>query len=312
MSIITFKFEGMNLMTYDCAIIGGGPAGLNAALVLGRARRHVALLDNNQPRNGVTHASHGFITRDNVTPSEFRRLAYEEVLRYSSVHHWQLDVTEVRAAGQGFDIVMSTGNTIHARKVIIATGLREIFPAIEGFQDFYGRSVFNCPYCDGWELRDQPLIAISQDTGIFHIAKLLYNWSKDLIVSTNGHKVLTDEQQDLLMSRGIRVIHTPVAAFTGQHGQLERVHFTDGTWVQRSGGFVSPSFVNKATFREQLGYETTEQGGIFTDAAGRSSVDGLYAAGDAVYVRPSQVVYAAASGSKVAMTVNHDLTEEDF
>ncbi|WP_152393472.1 NAD(P)/FAD-dependent oxidoreductase [Paenibacillus guangzhouensis] len=299
-------------MMYDCAIIGGGPAGLNAALVLGRARRRVALLDNNQPRNSVTHASHGFITRDNVAPAEFRRVAYEEVLRYPSVHHWQLDVTDVHAAGQGFDIVMSSGNQLQARKVIIATGLKEIFPAIEGFHDFYGKSIFNCPYCDAWEMRDQPLIAISEDAGIFHTAKLLYNWSEDLIVSTNGRTILSDEQQDLLMSRGIRVIQTPIAAFEGQHGQLERVSFTDGSWIERRGGFVSPTFVNKATFREQLGYEVTEQGGIRTDAAGRSSVAGLYAAGDAAYVRPSQVVIAAAAGSKVAMTVNYDLTEEDF
>jgi len=299
-------------MMYDCAIVGGGPAGLNAALVLGRARRSVAVIDNNQPRNRVTHASHGFITRDNVTPAEFRRIAYEEVLRYPSVRHWQVDVNHLRKTEQGFEIMTQSDEVIQARKVILATGLREVFPDIEGLHDFYGSSLFNCPYCDGWELRDQPLVIVSEEAGIFHTAKILYNWSQDLVVCTNGLEILTKEQQDILLSKGLRIMNKSIKAFTGKNHMLEEVHFTDGTWIKRSGGFITPTFVPKAAFGEQLGYETTTYGGIVTDPVGRSSVAGLYAAGDATYVRPSQVIYAAAAGSKVAMTVNADLTDEDF
>ncbi|MFD0618773.1 NAD(P)/FAD-dependent oxidoreductase [Paenibacillus sp. GCM10027629] len=299
-------------MMCDCAIVGGGPAGLNAALVLGRARRSVAVIDNNQPRNRVTHASHGFITRDNVTPAEFRRIAYEEILRYPSVRHWQVDVTHIRKTEQGFEIKTQSDEIIQARKVILATGLREVFPDIEGLHDFYGSSLFNCPYCDGWELRDQPLVIVSEEAGIFHTAKIMYNWSQDLVVCTNGLEILTEEQQDILLSKGLRIMNKPIKAFTGKNRMLEEVHFTDGTWIKRSGGFITPTFVSKAAFGEQLGYETTAYGGIVTDPAGRSSVAGLYAAGDAAYVRPSQVIYAAAAGSKVAMTVNADLTDEDF
>ncbi|WP_018758264.1 NAD(P)/FAD-dependent oxidoreductase [Paenibacillus terrigena] len=299
-------------MMYDCAIVGGGPAGLNAALVLGRARRSVAVIDNNQPRNRVTHASHGFITRDNVTPAEFRRIAYEEVLRYPSVRHWQVDVAHISKTEQGFEISTQSDEIIQARKVILATGLREVFPDIEGLHDFYGTSIFNCPYCDGWELRDQPLVIVSEEAGIFHTAKILYNWSQDLVVCTNGLEILTREQQDILSSKGLHIMNKPIKAFTGKNRMLEEVHFTDGTWIKRSGGFITPTFVPKAAFGEQLGYETTAYGGIVTDPAGRSSVAGLYAAGDAAYVRPSQVIYAAAAGSKVAMTVNADLTDEDF
>ncbi|WP_314590365.1 NAD(P)/FAD-dependent oxidoreductase [Paenibacillus terrigena] len=299
-------------MMYDCAIVGGGPAGLNAALALGRARRSVVVIDNNQPRNRVTHASHGFITRDNVTPAEFRRIAYVEVLRYPSVRHWQVDVTLIRKTEQGFEIMTQSDEVIQARKVILATGLREVFPDIEGLHDFYGTSLFNCPYCDGWELRDQPLVIVSEEAGIFHTAKILYNWSQDLVVCTNGLDILTKEQQDILVSKGLRIMNKPIKAFTGKNRMLEEVHFTDGTWIKRSGGFITPTFVPKATFGEHLGYETTAYGGIVTDPAGRSSVAGLYAAGDAAYVRPSQVIYAAAAGSKVAMTVNADLIDEDF
>ncbi|CAG7636810.1 NAD(P)/FAD-dependent oxidoreductase [Paenibacillus allorhizosphaerae] len=299
-------------MIYDCAIIGGGPAGLNAALVLGRARRSVALIDNNRPRNAVTHASHGFITRDGVTPAEFRRVAYEEVLRYPSVHHLQTEVVSVSKLESGFELFDTSGQCVQARKLILATGVKEIFPHIEGFYPLYGKSLFNCPYCDGWELRDQPLILVSEHPTVYHTAKLLFNWSKDLIVCTNGRTSLSQEQTKKLQSKGIVVTEQPVAAFIGQQGQLEHVRFADGSEVPRSGGFVSPRFVPSTPFAEQLGCERTESGGITTDEIGRTSIPGLYAAGDASYFMPSQLVYAAADGSRTAMSVNMDLTEEDF
>ncbi|MFD2170336.1 NAD(P)/FAD-dependent oxidoreductase [Tumebacillus lipolyticus] len=299
-------------MMYDCAIVGGGPAGLNAALVLGRAGRTVALFDNNQPRNGVTHASHGFITRDGIQPAEFRRIAYEEVMRYPSVTQREDEVTDIRKLENGFEIKTLAGESAQARKLIVAAGLKEIFPDIEGLHDFYGKSLFNCPFCDGWELRDQPLVIVSEDARVFHLTKMLYNWSKDLIVCTNGHAPFTEEQKNLLESKGIQLIETPVEAFEGQDGLLEQVRFADGTSILRSGGFIGPKWVAKAAFANRLGYETTNHGGIVADEMGRSSVPGLYAAGDAAYVGPSQVIYAAASGSKAAMAVCADLFEEDF
>lgn len=299
-------------MIYDCAIIGGGPAGLNAALMLGRARRSVALIDNNRPRNAVTHASHGFITRDGVTPAEFRRIAYEEVLRYPSVDHLQTEVVSVGKTNSGFEVHDSSGLCIQAQKVILATGVKEIFPEIEGFYPLYGKSLFNCPYCDGWELRDQPLVVVSESPTIFHTAKLLLNWSKDVAVCTNGQPSLSDEQKKWLQQQGIVVIEQPIAAFIGQNGQLEHVRFVDGTQVARKGGFVAPKFVQSTPFGEELGCERTEPGGIMTDEKGRTSIPGLYAAGDASNFMPSQLVFAAADGSRIAMGVNMELTEEDF
>ncbi len=166
-------------MILDCAIIGGGPAGLNAALLLGRARRTVALFDNNQPRNAVTHASHGFLTRDGVTPAEFRRIAYEEVLRYPTVEHLPLKVTEIRKLQNGFEIITDI-ERIQSRKLLVTTGLKETLPDIPGIKELYGKSLFYCPYCDGWELRDQPLIVLSENPNVYHIARLLYKWSRDL------------------------------------------------------------------------------------------------------------------------------------
>ncbi|KMY51193.1 NAD(P)/FAD-dependent oxidoreductase [Peribacillus loiseleuriae] len=299
-------------MIYDCAIIGGGPAGLNAALVLGRAKRSVALIDNNQPRNAVTHASHGFITRDGVTPAEFRRIAYEEVLGYPSVDHLQIKAVSINKIDSGFEVFDSLGLCVQARKVILATGVKEIFPDIEGFYPLYGKSLFNCPYCDGWELRNKPLVVVSELPSVFHVAKLLQNWSKDLIVCTNGQKPLSDEQKKRLQLNGIMVIEKPIAAFIGQNGNLEYVRFKDGTQIVRSGGFVTPRFIQSTPFGDNLGFERTELGGIKTDASGRTSIPGLYSSGDASYINPSQVVFAAADGSRTAMGVNMDLTDEDF
>ncbi|MFK4302907.1 thioredoxin reductase [Paenibacillus sp. RC254] len=299
-------------MIYDCAIIGGGPAGLNAALVLGRARRSMALIDNNQPRNAVTHTSHGFITRDGVTPAEFRRVAYEEVLRYPSVDHLQTEVVSIEKTESGFEVLDSSGLRVQARKLILATGVKEIFPEIEGFYPLYGKSLFNCPYCDGWELRDQPLVVVSESPGIYHTAKLLLNWSKDVVVCTNGHDTLSDEQKKWLQSKGIVVMEQPVAAFIGHNGQLEHVRFTDGTQVSRAGGFIAPKFVQSTPFGERLGCEKLESGGIKTDESGRTSIPGVYAAGDSSYFMLSQLIFAAADGSRTGMCVNMDLTEEDF
>ncbi|MFD0710886.1 NAD(P)/FAD-dependent oxidoreductase [Paenibacillus sp. GCM10027626] len=299
-------------MTYDCAIVGGGPAGLNAALVLGRARRRVALLDNSRPRNGVTHASHGFLTRDGIQPAEFRRIAYKEVLSYPSVRHWQAEVIDIQRTEHGFVLRTSSGEYMQARKLILAAGLKEVFPQIDGLRDFYGKSLFNCPFCDGWELRDRPLVVVSDNPGAFHAVKLLLNWSRDVVMCTNGRDILTAEQRQQLAFRGIRIVDTPVAAFTGRNGLLERVHFTDGTHIERRGGFIGPTMLPNARFNEALGYQTAKNGGIVTDAMGRSTVAGVYAAGDSAYVMPSQLIYAAASGSKAAMAVVADLTEEDW
>lgn len=299
-------------MIYDCAIVGGGPAGLNAALVLGRTRRNVALLDNNHPRNAVTHASHNYLTRDGVTPAEFRRLAYEEVLRYPSVHQLKTEVDSITRLDSGFEVLDSSGIRIQARKLILATGLKEIFPEIDGLHSYYGKSLFNCPFCDGWELQDQPLVVVSKDPSVFHTAKLLFNWTRDLIVCTNGQDPLSAEQKEQLLSKGIAVMEQPVAAFLGENGQLSHVRFADGTTIARTGGFVAPTFIQGAPFIESLDCEKTPLGGIKTDELGKTSIPGLFAAGDASYLAPSQLVYAAASGNKAATSVTKELTEEDF
>ncbi|EPY10993.1 MULTISPECIES: NAD(P)/FAD-dependent oxidoreductase [Paenibacillus] len=299
-------------MIYDCAIIGGGPAGLNAALVLGRARRSIVLFDHNRPRNAVTHASHGFITRDGVTIPEFRRIAHEELGRYPSIRLMHVEVTKVAKVDGVFHVHDTLGHCIQAKKLILATGVKEIFLEIEGFTPLYGKSLFNCVYCDGWELRDQPLVVVSEHAAGFHTVKLLYQWSKDLALCTNGHSTLTHEQKMQLQSKGVKVMEQPIAAFIGHNDKLQHLRFADGTELARSGGFVTPKFEQSAPFAAQLGCELTATGGIKTDDSGRTTIAGVYAAGDAASFSPSQVVFAAADGSRIAMQINRELTEEEF
>jgi len=299
-------------MIVDCAIIGAGPAGLNAALVLGRARRRVLVFDDNQPRNAVTQESHGFLTRDGVKPYEFRAIAHQEISKYPSVDMQQVRVTSIRHADASFEITTEQGDLFSAKTVLLATGLKEILPPIEGLHDYYGKSVFCCPYCDGWELRDRPLVVISEGPQTFHLVKVVWNWSHDLLVCTNGHQVLTEEQRETLRKKGIEVVEDRITALVGKQGQLERMVFATQEERARRGGFVAPQLLQASPFGEELGCEMNAMGGIVTDSFGRTTVPGVYAAGDASLVVPAQLIIAAAEGSRAAAGVNTDLTERAF
>lgn len=297
----------------DCAIIGGGPAGLNAALVLGRARRSVIVFDDNRPRNAATSHTHGFLTRDGVTPSEFRMLAQKDIGAYPTVAFECTRVTAIQRVGDGFRIGAGDGTWYSARKVLLATGLREALPTIPNIGAFYGRSLFNCPYCDGWELCDRPLIVIAEGMNAFALTRLAYQWSRDLILCTNGAKgTLTEAEMRKLQDRGIRVTQLRVVELVGNDGALSAIRLENGTWIRRTGGFVSPYWRQAAPFSDWLGCVMNEHGGIQTDRLGRTSVCGIYAAGDSSVIAPAQAVIAAGEGSKAAIGINADLIEEDF
>ncbi len=300
-------------MIIDCAIIGGGPAGVNAALVLGRARRTVLVFDENQPRNAVTQESHGFLTRDGVKPNEFRAIAHQEISKYPSVEIQDVRVTGIRHADDSFEITTEKGDLLSAKTVLLATGLKEILPTIDGLHDYYGKSVFSCPYCDGWELKEKPLVVIAEEgQQAFHMAKIVWNWSHDLLICTNGHQILTEAQRETLRKKGIQVVEDRITALVGKHGQLERIVFATQEERSREGGFVASQLLQASPFGEVLGCEMNVMGGIVTDPLGRTTVPGVYAAGDALVGVPHQLIIAAAAGSRAAAGVNTDLTESEF
>ncbi|PWA07145.1 NAD(P)/FAD-dependent oxidoreductase [Pueribacillus theae] len=298
---------------FDCAILGAGPAGLGASLILGRSRRNIALFDDGTNRNRVTQESHGFITRDGIKPAEFKNIALEELKKYPSVHFFRETVEQVtKTSDQTFKITTSTGGEYLTEKIILATGIQEEYPCVPDIKTYYGKSLFSCPYCDGWELRDQPLITIAENEAtIYHIAKLVHNWSKDLLVATNGHEISQHIQSEL-ERKGLTVVTEHIKKLIGKNGCLQKVVFASGLEIERKGGFIAPSFYRPNQFAEHLGCEIKENGQIVTDDMNRTSQKNIYVAGEVQKSAPSSLMIAAAEGYMAGGIVNADITDERF
>lgn len=298
---------------YDCLVIGGGPAGLSATLLLGRSRRKVAMFDNGTNRNRVTQESHGFLTRDGIKPQEFKNIAIDEVKSYPSVSIFDETVIGINKDVQKNLFLVNTSNnkTYITEKILMATGIQEEFP-ISQIRQYYGKSLFNCPYCDGWELRDTPLALIAENPEhLIHMTKLVFNWSNDLIAFTNGYQ-LPENIRDSFDSKKIRVSTEVIKQLHGENGSLESIELESGEIIQRSGGFVAPSFYRPNKFAEQLNCEVDDNGKIITDGDGRTTVNGIYIAGEAEKTGPSSLVLAAADGFRAAASINMDITLERF
>ncbi|WP_113883219.1 MULTISPECIES: NAD(P)/FAD-dependent oxidoreductase [Cytobacillus] len=298
---------------YDCIVIGAGPAGLSATLTLGRARRKVALFDNGTNRNRVTHESHGFLTRDGIKPKEFKDIAVKQLESYPSVSISNETVIKVIKDVQRDLFLVNTSNnkSYITEKILLATGIQEEFPLLQ-IRQYYGKSLFSCPYCDGWELRDKPLAIIAEnDEHIIHMTKLVFNWSKDLIVFTNGHQLSNKVRNDF-ESKKIKVYTEVIKNLHGDNGNLESIELESGENILRSGGFVVPSFYRPNKFAEHLNCQVDENGGIITDSAGRTTVIGIYIAGETEKAGPSSLMIAAADGNKAASSINMDITLDRF
>jgi thioredoxin reductase len=297
-------------MIFECAIIGGGPAGLSAAQVLGRARKSVIVCDDNRPRNAVTQRVHSFLTRDGIDPRELRRIAHEEITSYPSVTFRDAHVTSLEKNDATLRLTVQEGETIEAKTIILATGLKEVLPQIKNIDDFYGKSLSGCAWCEGWELRDKALVLITESDHILHMAKLVYNWSQDLLICTNGHEKLTHIQKQELQHKGIAIIEQPITELIGKDGQLEQVVFQDGTTVRREAGFVGPQWVQATNFGAELGCAMNAMNAIAVDPFGRTSVKGVYAAGDATF--SMSLITATAEGYRAGTGVYTDLIYADF
>ncbi|MGE6603522.1 NAD(P)/FAD-dependent oxidoreductase [Lysinibacillus fusiformis] len=298
---------------YDCMIIGGGPAGLSAALTLGRARRKVALVDNGTNRNRVTQESHGFLTRDGIKPQEFKNLASKDIESYPSITMMDQTVIEIiKDDITGLFLVnTSESKTYVTEKILLATGIQEEFP-LPQIRQYYGKSLFSCPYCDGWELRDKPLAIIAEnEEHISHMTKLVFNWSPDLIVFTNGHQLSKTIQNDFEQKK-IKAYTNAIKDLHGDDGNLSSVELETGDNILRAGGFVVPSFYRPNKFAKQLNCQVDENGTIMTDGAGRTTAAGIYIAGETEKGGPSSLMIAAAEGFKAASSINMDITIERF
>ena len=301
---------------FDVVVAGAGPAGLNAALVLGRARRQVLLVDADQPRNAASHSLHGFLSRDGLDPAEFRRIGRLQLEAYVDVQSLSGIVEDVTRAGEShFRVTVPGRGSIETRKVLFAVGIKDDLPQIEGFDPLYGSSAFHCPYCDGWEVRDQPVAVISEEPSGCRAALLLLAWCRNVVLCTHGPSQLSAEQRAHLAAQGVVLDERRIACLEGTGGQVQRLIFADGSSLSRRALFFHGAARLSTTLPARIGCALTELGRIAVDEAGRTSVAGIYAAGDAARRHgqhpATQVILAAASGALAAIAVHQDLMYED-
>ncbi|WP_460796014.1 NAD(P)/FAD-dependent oxidoreductase [Microbacterium sp. GXF0217] len=295
---------------YDVLVIGGGPAGLSAALNLGRALMRVLVIDADRPRNAATLNSHGFLTRDGIPPHELRRLAREELMAYSDVEvRSRVVVASLSREDDAFVAGIGrreASSTVRARTVLLATGLRETLPDVPNLRGFYGMSLFSCAACDAWDLRDRPLALIGESADLADRARLIARWTPHLTVFTNGADVVSTAEEAELAAAGIDVARHPIAELVGERGRLEAIVLADGTRVPVDGGFVRPEWDTNLAFLDGIAPALDESGHLVTDRNGRTDVPGLYAAGDAAAPGPQQLIVAAGAGARVAAVIVHD------
>lgn len=299
-------------MIYDVAIIGGGPAGLSAALILGRCRRKVVLFDDGKYRNAHSHEMHGFLTRDGIPPATLRQIAQEQLQKYETVEVQNIKVVEASKKNKEFHLVLENGHPISSQKLLIATGLFDEWPKIPGCEEIYGTSIFHCPYCDGWELRDQPLAVFAKgDTKGGSFALELTLWSKDIVLCSNGPSELSDHYRKRLDHHRILVREEPLLRVENNEGILERILFEQGEAIHRRAIFFNTKSSQRSDLAAQLGCEFDEKGGIKVGKFECTNIPGLFVAGDAsrdVF----QAIVAASEGVEAAIAINTSLIERDL
>ncbi|MET0589760.1 MAG: NAD(P)/FAD-dependent oxidoreductase [Naasia sp.] len=298
---------------YDVVVIGAGPAGLGAALNLTRARFDVLVLDGNRPRHSATLISHGFPTRDGIAPSELRKLGREELESYDNCEVQFATVKSVTRDGEGFQVEASgirgsANRSVRAAAVVVATGLAEQMPALPMLRAYYGTSVHSCMMCDGYGHSDKPIALIGETDDLADQARMLSRWSKDLVVFTNGVGQVSESDEAALASAGIRVDRRPLEDLEGDRGGLTGIRVAGGEVVERSAAFVRPIYSAPLEYLDGLELDRTSDGLLVVDDSGRTSLPGLYAAGDLTQAGPQQLIVAAGAGGKVASAVVQDQT----
>jgi thioredoxin reductase len=294
---------------FDVIVAGGGPAGLSGALMLARCRRKVLVCDLGQPRNRRSRALHGFLTRDGIAPTELNELGRQEVLRYG-VDVRATGITTARLIGNGLRASLADGSDEEARFLLIATGVIDDLPAIPGLIDCYGRSVFHCPYCDGWEWRDRRLAVLGSGSSAVALALALTTWSADVVVCTNGGRLGPAGREPIarshITSRSERLAHVE-----HQDGELHAIAFESGGPLPRDAIFFLSNQHPQSDLAVRLGCALTARGTVRTGSRCETNVPRVFVVGDAS--RDAQfAVVAAAEGIKAAVAINKAILREDL
>jgi thioredoxin reductase len=307
----------METKRYDVVIVGGGAAGLSAALVLGRARRRVAVIDAGAPRNAPAAHMHGFLSRDGMAPTELLAVGRAEIVGYG-VEIIEGTATSLETVAAGADepseivhrVTLSSGDELTARRVLVTTGVSDEIPDVPGVSERWGRDLLHCPYCHGWEVRDQPLGVLGSIAGSVQHALLVRQWSDDVVFFAHTY-ALTVAEREQLDAREIQIVTGEVTRLVVESDRLVGVELVDGRVVERTAVFVRPGIrPHPDGLLAGLGCQTDETGFVMVDATGKTTSPGVWAAGNVADPR-AQVITAAGAGSAAAIAINADLVQAD-
>jgi thioredoxin reductase len=293
----------------DVIIVGGGPAGLNAAVVLGRCHRKVLVFDTGLYRNRYSHGMHNYLTRDDILPADFIKISQQEILKYG-IHLINKKVVKGQKNEEGNFVVRDEdGHVYYAKKLLIATGLSDNLPEVKGFKELYGTSIFHCPYCDGWEVSNKKLGVYAKNKNGYELALSLKAWSQHVTLYTDGKSKLKPHEKEQLAANNIPVVTMPLARVEGENGQLKKIIFKNGDEQACDAIFFVNGFQQQCNLAETFDCEMSKKGVIVTNRFQQTATPGLFVAGDADKDM-HLVVVAAAEGAKAAITINKELQKE--
>jgi thioredoxin reductase len=293
----------------DVLVIGGGPAGMNAAVVLGRCKRRVILFDTKEYRNRWSHGMHNYLTRDDILPGDFVKLSHKELDKYGVIRI-EKRIVNARKNEKGIFVARDEdGNTYYSKKLLVATGLSDNLPKVEGFEEWYGKAIFHCPYCDGWEVRDKRIGVYARNKEGWELALNLKAWTDHVTLYTDGKNSVKPDQQKQLIANNITVVTLPIARVQGSKNKLDKIVFTNGTSVDCDAIFFVNGFSQQCNLAEAFGCEMTQKGVVKANKNQQTNIPGLYVAGD-VARDMHFVVVAAAEGAKAGVNINKELQAE--
>ncbi|HEV7332314.1 MAG TPA: NAD(P)/FAD-dependent oxidoreductase [Flavisolibacter sp.] len=296
---------------FDVIIVGGSYAGLAAGMALGRALRKVLIIDGGNPCNKQTPHSHNFLTHDGKTPKEIASLAKQQVRMYGNVSFVEGFASAGIKTANGFEVQIQSGEKFTARKLVFATGIKDIIPGIPGFSESWGISVLHCPYCHGYEVRQQKTGILANGDTAFELSSLISNWTTDLTLYTNGKSTLSEQQRVKLDKHQIKIVEAQISRLENKSGYIQNIVFADGTKAPVKALYARLPFVQHSSMPQELGCELTQEGYIKIDPAHRTTVHGVYACGDNT-TRMRTVANAVSMGTTTGLMVNKELIEEDF
>ncbi|WP_312507960.1 NAD(P)/FAD-dependent oxidoreductase [Chryseobacterium culicis] len=296
---------------FDVIIIGGSYSGLSAAMALGRSLRNVLIIDHGKPCNRQTPHSHNFVTHDGKTPEEIAKLAKEDVENYETVRFYNGSVVKTAKTTEGFEIEGSAGEKFYAKKLILASGVKDIMPDIPGFAECWGISVIHCPYCHGYEVKNQITGILSNGEMAYEFSKLIFNLAKNLTLFTNGKAALSKEQMEKLNQNKIMLNEDEIKEIKHERGSIQKIVFKNGKEIPLQALYAKIPFEQNIQVSADLGCELTDNGFIKVDMMQKTNIPGVFACGDNVTMMRS-VANAVAQGNFAGAVVNKELCDEEF